>query len=220
MVPSLPLRFVCPLMVRPSTVKFARPRIPRTVLARRWRHVRQNGRVRNLFDQAQAERRRGNPENHIPVRELPSEIRLRDLAGARTVASGDREQGVDAAIRGAIGIPDESHLAHRAVRGQEGRDEVPAAVGRRESHLRIDRGTGAADRRLRMATAATIEIQRRAKSFGNLVRLLEVFLAGQEVFVFVIRDASEQTAGGAVPPRTPDLRARRDRLRRDRLRPK
>ncbi len=200
MVPSLPLRFVCPLMVRPSTAKFARPRMPRTALgAAVGGHVRQNGRVRNLFDQAQAERRRGNPEDHIPVRDLPGEIRLRDPARARTVASGDREQGVNTAIRGAIGIPDESRLAHGAVRGQERRDEVPAAAGRRESDLRIDRGTRAADRRLRMAAAATIEIQGRAKSLGDLLRLLELRLAGQEVFVLVIGDASERPAGGAGP---------------------
>jgi hypothetical protein len=162
-------------------------------------HVHQNGRVRNLFDQPQAERRRRNPEAHILVRDLLGEIRLRDLAGARTVAPGDREQRVHPAIRAAIGIPDESRLAHGAVRGKERRDDVPAAPGRRERDLWIDRGAGAAYGRLRMTTAATIEIQRRAKSLGNLLRLLEFFLAGQEVFVLVIGHAIERSAGGGRP---------------------
>ena len=90
---------------------------------------------------------------------------------------------------------------------------------RRERDLRIDRGTGAADRRLRMAAAATIEIQRRAKSLGDLLRLLELLLAGQEVFVLVIGDAGERPAGGAGPAAHARILGARDAtgLRRDRL---
>src|SRR5262245_61395126 len=73
-----------------------------------------------------------------------------------------------------------------------------------------------------MAATATIEIHRRAKSFGNLVRLLEIFLAGQEVFVLVIGDAGERPAGGGGPAAHAWILRAQDApgLRRDRLRSK
>src|SRR6266852_2267282 len=63
-VPSLPLLFAMPVMVR------------------------RDRRIGDLLDEARAERGGGNPENHVVVRELSRKIRLRERADIRARPAG------------------------------------------------------------------------------------------------------------------------------------
>jgi hypothetical protein len=75
--------------------------------------------VRDLFDQAYAKHRGGNPEDHIAACELLREVRLRELAARRVRPTGNGEQVVDAAVRRSVRIPHEPRLAYRPVQRDE-----------------------------------------------------------------------------------------------------
>ena len=86
---------------------------------------------------------------------------------------------------------------------QERRDRVGAAAQVRECDLRIHRGARAADRRLRMAPAAAIEVHARPEAFVDFFRLVEVDLAGVEVFELLRGQPGDGVPDAAAPARTP-----------------
>jgi len=53
----------------------------------------------DLLDQARAEHRSRNPEDHVAERELRVEVGLIQRASRRIGAASDREQGVDSTVR-------------------------------------------------------------------------------------------------------------------------
>ena len=68
---------------------------------RNWRHVGEDGRVRNIFDQAGAEDGSGDAEDHVAELIHLLEIRLGHHATFGVLAPGDAEYVVNAAIRSA-----------------------------------------------------------------------------------------------------------------------
>src|SRR2546423_4277249 len=72
--------------------------------------------IRDLFDQARAKQRTGDTEDHVMFCKLRREIHLRDRTARRVRAIGDGQQGVDGAIRLAIGISHETRHPYRPVR--------------------------------------------------------------------------------------------------------
>src|SRR5207247_4111895 len=77
------------------------------------RHVRQDRRIGHLLDEAQAERRRGDPEDDVPVRKLCLEIRLGETAASCCASTAvNREECVHAAIRGSVTVLDEPPFAY------------------------------------------------------------------------------------------------------------
>src|SRR5207247_4282908 len=177
--------------VRPAT--YAERFLGRDTL----RHVRQDRRIGNLLDEAQAERRRGDPEDDVPVRKLCLEIRLGETAVSRAVTSGHREQCVNAAIRRSVTVQDESHFTYRPVRRDERRDRIRATVFRGGRHLRVYRGTGTAHRRLRMATGATVQVHPGTETPGEVFRLFELVLTSQEVLTLLIRQSGNGITGAS-----------------------
>src|SRR6267378_6354020 len=115
------------------------PDSQRALLTAVARHVGEDRAVRNLLDQARAEYRRGDPEDHVVVRELRREVRLRERAARRARPTCDGEESVHAAVRRSVGIPHEPRLAYRPVRFDKGGHEIGSAVLVGEGHLRIGR---------------------------------------------------------------------------------
>src|SRR5258706_11719743 len=140
----------------------------RLLLGRVARTVGRDRRIGNLFDQPCPEGRGGNAEDHVVVRELGREVRLRERAGIRAGPTRDGEQSVDAAVGRSVGIQHEARFTHRSVCRDERGNSVGSAVLSSEGHLRIDERAGAAERGLDMASAAAVEVHSRPEAIRNL----------------------------------------------------
>src|SRR5262249_14898712 len=96
--------------------------------------------VGDRFEQAEAERRRRDPEDHVVLRQLLGEVGLREGAARRVGAAGDRVQAVDAAVIATVCVLDEARLPDRAIRSDERGDLLSAAgspVERGQTNLRV-----------------------------------------------------------------------------------
>ncbi len=148
----------------------------RALLARVGSLVCEYRAVRDLLDQPRPEDRGGDPKDHVLIRELRREVRLREAATIRTRPAGDGEQSVDTAIGGSIRgirVRHESRLAYRPVRRDERGNEVGSAVLAGERHLRIHKRARSADCRLRMTPGATVQVHPRSEPVGNGVHFIE-----------------------------------------------
>jgi hypothetical protein len=123
------------------------------------------------------------------------EVRLRERATGRATASADREERVDAAVRCSISVPHESRLAHRPIHRDEGRHSILGAVGHRERHLRVVLWTRSADLRLRVATAAAVEIHPRAEAVAHIFGLREVQTTEAVVLLLCVGQAAQRGSG-------------------------
>src|SRR6267143_791753 len=84
------------------------------------RVIIENNLVWNLFDQSPSEHRGRNSEDHVITSQFPSKIRLLQNAPICVLKSCNRENRMDAAIRGlAIRIKLEPRLAYGAILGHE-----------------------------------------------------------------------------------------------------
>jgi len=79
------------------------------------REVRDERVILDRLEQAQAERRRRDPEDHVVVGELSREVGLREVTTGCVGAPGDGVERVHAAIVAAVRVADEARLADRAV---------------------------------------------------------------------------------------------------------
>src|SRR5438552_5867264 len=166
--------------------------------------VREDRLVGDLLDQARAEHRRRNPEDHVAARELALEVRLRERASRRVGAAGDREQVVHASVRRAIRVLHEPRLAHRSFRRDEGWHRVLRAVRAGERDLGIHRGARPADRRVQMAAGAAVEVHRGPQAVGGFLLFLEIVLARveeRELGRGQPRDGRARARGPAAHPR-------------------
>src|SRR6185436_16725916 len=120
MVPSLPLLLVCPVIVRPATLKLARPRMPSASLAGTLFDWLASSALSGICSIRPAPKnRRRDAEDHVAVQQLGREVRLRHRARAGAVSPGDGEERVHAAVGRAVPIADEPGFADRPVRGDE-----------------------------------------------------------------------------------------------------
>src|SRR5262249_24075690 len=119
--------------------------------------------VLDHLDEPGAEYRRRNPEDDILVGDLALEVLLNrsataDVAGA-VHGPAHHEERMHAAIWRAVGILLEARLADRPKGLDERRPGVLGAESRRCRNLWINPRATAADCRLRVAPAATIEVE-------------------------------------------------------------
>ena len=146
--------------------------------------VGEDGGVGNLLDQAGTEHGRRDPEDDVAGRELPIEIRLRNPApgGVAAVvdAAADHEERVHAAVRRAVGMALEAHLADRAVEREKRRDRVARPERGRHRDLRIRGRARATHRRLAVTPPTAVEVETRPEALAETVRLLEFGLADVE----------------------------------------
>src|SRR5207237_2472374 len=106
-------------------------------------------------------------ENYVVFGKLLDEVRLRKSATHGIRSAGDGIQILDAAIRRAVGIPDEPCLAHRAAGGDERGNRIDSAIQVRERYLWVGNRvlrTGqaraaAADGRLGMAHRTAVPVE-------------------------------------------------------------
>ncbi len=204
MVPSLPLLLVWPLMVRPETVKFARPRIPSDGLRRRvGRLARRGSPSPESTRSGRAEHRRRNPEDHVVVGDLRREVRLRERAAARAEPAGDREERVHAAVGRAVGV------ARRSALRAPDRSPRGTTAGDRSRRSGVANATCGFTAGLEPPTAGCewqppqlSRFMRRAQALGDVLLFREVGLTGVEVFELVRSDSppmARPRCGGAGP---------------------
>jgi hypothetical protein len=171
-------------------------------------------RIGNLLDQPGAEYRGWNPEDHVVVGDRGREVGLRQQAVGRTGSPADGEQSVHPAVGGSIGIADKPRFPHWAVDGEKRRHGILGAVRDREGDLRVDRRARAAERGLRMAAAAAVEIHPRSQSVGDVLDLGEIVSPDIEVLgLRVAQTAQRSTGAGSSDPKSGILRP--ERLRCD-----
>ena len=195
MVPSLPLLFACPLSARARDREVGAPADAQRLLDREVGGlVGEDGRVGDLLDQAGAEQRRGDAENHVLVAHLRREVLLGKAATGRVGTARDGEERMDASVSGAVRVLHEARLAHRPVGAHERRQRVVGAELASERDLRIQRGAGAADGGLRVAAAARVEVHGRAEAVRGYLHVLEVGLARGEERELLRGEARERTA--------------------------
>jgi hypothetical protein len=133
-------------------------------------------------------------------------IRLLDVAAGCAGAARDREQRGHAAVGRAVGVSHEPRFTNRAVQRDEGWNAVGSTALSGERNLRIDCRARPADRRLRMATAAAVQVHPRSQALVDLFRFIEVLQAQLEKFGLVVGEAGNGPAGGgrtAAQPRVP-----------------
>ncbi len=119
-------------------------------------------------------------------------VRLRHRASGRAAAAADGEDRVDTAVRRAVRVLHESHLAHRSVRGDERRHRIGAAILIRERELRIDSGTRSADSRMEMTTLAAVQIHSRPETLRDAFGRREFVQCAVEVFELWTRQTIER----------------------------
>ena len=173
--------------------------------------VREDRLIGDLLDQARAEHRRGNPEDHVAARELTLEVRLRERASRRVGAAGDREEVVHAPVGRAVRVVHEPRLAHRPLGRDERRHRVGRAVRPGERDLGIHRGARSADRRVQVAAGAAVEVHRGPEAVGGFLLLLEIVLARveeRELGRGEARDGRTRARGSAAHPRIAGRRKR------------
>src|SRR4051812_50155676 len=88
------------------------------------------------------------------------------------------------AVGASVPITYEAPLAHWPIPLHERRDVVARAHLIGKSHLGVYCRTGPADRGLRMAAAAAIQVHRRAKAFVRSFRLVEFVFTCEEECLF------------------------------------
>ncbi len=99
--------------------------------------------VRNRFDHAQPEERRGNPEDYVSLGLCLLEIRLLKLATLGVSAAGNRKNIVDTSIRSIgetpvrIGGVDEARFTNRAIGGDKRWNRVGRVIKSRYGDLRV-----------------------------------------------------------------------------------
>src|SRR5262249_48993841 len=174
------------------------------------RLVGHDGGVRDRFDQAQCERRRGNAEDQVGAGHLSSEVLLLDRAGRGVAglvdATTDDEERVDAAIAGAVGLELEARFAHGAIAPDERRDDVLGAECGRDADLRVRGRAGAAGRGLGVTPGTAVQIETRTETVpdafrfqkGVTARLEERLLPGRESREIVAGSGGSSTNTGIV----------------------
>ena len=201
-VPSFPLLFVWPEIVRPEKKEVRAPAdAERRLGSGIGSLIRQDRAIRNHLHETGAEGRRRNPEDHVPVGHLASEVRLRQVAFTGVFAVVDGKERMHTTVRTAVPIADESRFTHRTIQREERRDLVGAANLRRECDLRILSGTGPADGRLTVTARAAIEIHARPEPIWHILLFFEVIEPHVEVREFIRCETGERIAStcGTAP---------------------
>ena len=107
-------------------------------------NVVDDGLIRHLLDETGPERRRGDAEDDVVVRDLLLEVFLdRGATGCVTglvLAAADDEQRVDTAVPASVRLVLESRFTNRPVQRQERRHLVLGAERGSHGDLRIHRG--------------------------------------------------------------------------------
>ena len=204
-MPSLPLLLVWP-RDGPARrrAKFARPRIPSCALRRaRW----PPGSRGSPSPESLRSARRRTPASESgrsrcgwrAAWRSPAACSVQPVAPARPVI-------VNSACTPPSGVPSGFETKRASRTGpfaeRNGRHRVGAAVRVANATCGFTAGLDAADRRLRVAAAAAIEVHARAEAFGDVFRFGEVGAAGVEVFA---------AGSGDSPPIGPPARRRRGR---------
>ena len=194
MVPSLPLLLVCPVIVRPGKAMFGRPAMPSALLVgalAAWlarivcRGCSRSARRRTSASECGRSRCCSPPA---------CEVRLREAAAGRVAAAGDGEERVHTAVRRAVGVCDEAHLAHRPVRRDERRHAVRSRracwrtrpAGSRRDSIRRSRAANGSRRSCRGSS--------RPETLGDGFLLGEVFQAGFEVLELMVGQPRQRRA--------------------------
>ena len=176
------------------------------LLCRVRRQIGEDRRVLNLFDEACAEQRGRDPEDHIVVLELGREVRLFDLTErVGTVPTSDGEQRGHAAVGCAVGVSHEPRFANRPVRLDEGRNLV-GSLGRK-CDLRVDARARPTDRGMGVTRAAARQVHPRPQALVDLLNLCEVRQARLKERLLTPPRGWICPPANPVPPRTPGSRA-------------
>src|SRR5579871_1952648 len=120
--------------------------------------IREDGFIRNNFDQARAICRCGDSKNDVVSGERRLKIGLREGTTGSVGAALNAEQIVDSAIRRSVGIQDKARFPNRAVRAKKRWDRVLRVVQRGHRDLRIHGGAASARCGKRMAGAASVAV--------------------------------------------------------------
>ena len=176
--------------------------------------------VGDRLDQAEAERRCGNPEAYVLASDVGLKVLLVNgaaggVAGLVAPAADDEER-VHATVAATVGLVLEAGLAHRPVFLDERWDNVPRSHRGRHPDLGIDRGTRPAEGRLGVAADTAVEVETRTEAVTDALDFDEGVPAGSEERLLGRGEGCEAVAG----PRgsTADTGVASRELRRSRTR--
>src|SRR5213594_2853696 len=151
--------------------------------------------VGDRLDESRAECRRGNPEDDVAVADLGLEVFLPDAATAGARVAGNHEQGVDAAVAGAVGIVLEARFSNGPVGRDERRKDVALELQiPRHAEQGIRSRARATDGGLHMAARAAHEVEARTDAVGDGLFLSEIRLPFVEHLSLFRGQAGQRTS--------------------------
>src|SRR5439155_2787082 len=158
-----------------------------------------DGALGDGLDEAGAEHGGRDAEDDVVALTLGPEVLLGDRALARVarvvLPAADHKEGVHASVARSVGVVLVARFADWTVERHEVGYGIARAELGRHGDLRVHGRAGPAERRLRVAPAAAIQVEARAQAFSDAIDLLEILQARLEELELRGGETGQRIAG-------------------------
>ena len=169
-------------------------------------HIREDGRVRDRFDEPGAKERHGNAKDDVRIPALAGErvaggqeVELGDVAARRVGTPGDDEDGMHVAIVGSVRIALKACFADGPILRDEPWHHVLRAIESGDCDQGVSRRARSAGGRVRVARQTLVGVEARAESIvAASTHGLDFSKPGEPILkerVFVRGEAGQWIAG-------------------------